>query len=70
MLKIEWNSDHNDFVGTAVSLREAADITTRSNPPFCKNKLNDPSRKYYCEFNVEDNEYVCIEVEANDPRCR
>jgi hypothetical protein len=70
MLKLEWNADHNDFVGTPVSLQEAANIASKANPPFCKNTLNDPTKKYYCEFSVPDNEYICTLVDANDPRCR
>lgn len=70
MLKVAWSDDHNDFVATPVSGPEAAEIAIRANPPFCKNKLKDPTRKYYCEFDVGANEYVCIEVDANDARCR
>src|ERR1700688_1750629 len=66
MLKLEWNADRNDFVGTPVSLQEAADIASNAHPPFCKNTLNDPTKKYYCEFSVHDNEYLCTLVDAND----
>jgi hypothetical protein len=69
MLKLEWSADHNDFVGTPVNLNEAARITSNANPPFCKNKLDDPAQKYYCEFSVQDNQYVCTLVDADDPRC-
>lgn len=69
MLKIEWSDDHNDLAASPVSMRHAAQAAKLSNPPFCKNKLNDPTRKYYCEFDAEANQYICIEVDANDPRC-
>lgn len=70
MLKLEWNTAHNDFVGTSVSLQEASNIASKTHPPFCKNTLSDPTKKYYCEFSVPDNEYICTLVEASDPRCR
>ncbi len=70
MLKLEWSADHNDFVGTPLGLPEAAHIASNANPPFCKNKLDDPTHKYYCEFSVQDNQYICTLVDADDPRCK
>jgi hypothetical protein len=70
MLKVEWNADQNGFVGTPVSLQEASQIASSANPPFCRNALDDPTKKYYCEFSVQDNEYICTLVDTNDPRCR
>ena len=70
VLKLEWNADHGDIVGSTVSLEEAADIASKKNAPFCKNKLNDPTKKYYCEFSTQDNEWICEVVDADDPRCR
>lgn len=69
MLKLEWSADHNDFVGAPVSLQEAAHIASNNNPPFCKNTIDDPTKKYYCEFSVKDNQYICTLVDSNDPRC-
>lgn len=69
MLKIEWSDDHKGLAASPVSVAHAAQAARRANPPFCKNKLNDPTRKYYCEFNTDANQYICIEVDANDPRC-
>jgi hypothetical protein len=69
MLKLEWSADHNDYVGTPLSLPEAAHIASNANRPFCKNKLDDPDHKYYCEFSVQDNQYICTMVDADDPRC-
>jgi hypothetical protein len=69
MLKLEWNADHNDFVGTPVSLQEATNIAATTHPPFCKNTLDDPTQKYYCEFSVQHNQYICTLVDAQDPRC-
>jgi hypothetical protein len=69
MLKLEWNADHNDFVGTPVGVQEAAHIAANANPPFCKNTIDDPTKKYYCEFSVQDNQYICSLVDSNDPRC-
>lgn len=69
MLKIEWSEVHNDLAASPVSVEHAARAARQSNPPFCKNKLNDPTRKYYCEFDTDANQYICIEVDANDPRC-
>ena len=70
MLKLEWSAEHNDIVGTAISMQEASHIALNANVPFCKNTIDDPTHKYYCEFSVEDNQYICTLVDANDPRCR
>jgi hypothetical protein len=70
MLKLEWSADHGDFVGSPVSLHVAANIASKANPPFCKNTLNDPTKKYYCEFSIQYNQYICSLVDADDPRCR
>jgi hypothetical protein len=70
MLKLQWSTDHNDFVGTPISMQEATKIALNANAPFCKNTIDDPTHKYYCEFSVEYNQYICTLVDANDPRCR
>jgi hypothetical protein len=69
MIKFEWSSKLRKYAGSAISADQAAGIAKDQNPPFCKPTLNDPSKKYYCEFSVENNQYICTLVEANDPRC-
>jgi hypothetical protein len=70
MLKLEWSADHGDVVGSPVSMKEAVDIAAKNKAPFCKNTLSDPTKKYYCEFSTQDNEWICDLVDADDPRCR
>ena len=69
LLKVEWHARRKEFVGTPVGLQEASHMTLSNNLPFCKNTLDDPSKKYYCEFSVQDNQYICSLVDADDPRC-
>jgi len=70
LLKVEWSVDHKDFVAQPVSLQEAVHITGAAKVPFCKKTIDDPTKKYYCEFSVQDNQYICTLVDADDPRCR
>jgi hypothetical protein len=69
MIKFEWSPQLKKYAGTLVNGDQAAEIARQQNPPFCKPTLHDPSKKYYCQFSFEDNQYICTLVDANDPRC-
>jgi hypothetical protein len=68
LVRVERTGRSKNMVATVLDRSEAERLAAELHPPKIIPIRNDPDHVIRCDWSINNNEYICVVIDADDPR--